>query len=74
MRAVVGSGECFVRLLPADVTTANPIGLRLQVLKSDHLDPGRTDVSDAVPTLQGIGLGKAVEPVGYWLHRVHPGL
>jgi capsid protein len=73
MRAVVESGECFVRLLPADITPANPIGLRLQVLESDHLDTARQGVIEGVPTLQGIGLGEAGEPVGYWLHRVHPG-
>src|SRR5690349_3088200 len=28
MRAVVESGECFVRLLPAEVSPANPVGLR----------------------------------------------
>jgi capsid protein len=72
MRAAVESGECFVRLLPADITPANPIGLRLQVLQSDHLDAAREGVIDGVPTLQGIGLGDAGEPVGYWLHRVHP--
>ena len=73
MRAVVESGECFVRLLPAEITPANPIGLRLQVLESDHLDTSRQGVIEGVPTLQGIGLGEAGEPVGYWLHRVHPG-
>lgn len=73
MRAVVESGECFVRMLPAEITPANPIGLRLQVLESDHLDTSRQGVIEGIPTLQGIGLGEAGEPVGYWLHRVHPG-
>ena len=73
MRAVVESGECFVRLLPADVTPANPICLRLQVLESDHLDTARNGVVDGLPTLQGIALGEAGEPVAYWLYRVHPG-
>ena len=73
MRAVVESGECFVRLLPAEITLANPIGLRLQVLESDHLDTARQGVIEGIPTLQGIALGEAGEPVGYWLHRVHPG-
>jgi len=73
MRAVVESGECFVRLLTADITPANPIGLRLQVLESDHLDTARSGMIEGAPTLQGIALGEAGEPVGYWLHRVHPG-
>jgi lambda family phage portal protein len=73
MRAVVESGECFVRLLPADITPANPVGLRLQVLESDHLDTARNGMVDGAPTIQGIALGEAGEPVGYWLHRVHPG-
>ncbi|WP_368417413.1 phage portal protein, partial [Falsiroseomonas sp.] len=67
------SGECFVRLLPAAPSLENPIGLRLQVLESDHLDAARQGVIEGIPTLQGIGLGEAGEPVGYWLHRVHPG-
>jgi len=73
MRAVVESGECFVRMLPAEITPANPIGLRLQVLESDHLDTARNGMVDGLPTLQGIALGDAGEPVGYWLHRIHPG-
>ncbi len=73
MRAVVESGECFVRLLPAEPSRANPLGLQLQVLESDHLDTARTGIIDGAPTLQGIALGDAGEPVAYWLHRVHPG-
>ena len=61
------------RLVQGDITPAIPIGLRLQVLESDHLDTTRQGVIEGVPTLQGIGLGEAGEPVGYWLHRVHPG-
>jgi len=37
------------------------------------VDTARQGVIEGVPTLQGIGLGEAGEPVGYWLHRVHPG-
>jgi hypothetical protein len=59
MRAVVESGECFIRLLPADITPANPIGLRLQVLESDHLDTTRTGLLDGLATLNGIGLDDA---------------
>ena len=33
------------------------------MLESDHLDTAR----------QGVGLAEAGEPVGQWLHRVHPG-
>jgi lambda family phage portal protein len=73
MRAVVESGECFLRFLIALPTPANPIGLRLQVLESDHLDTARNGMGDGAPTIQGIALGEAGEPVGYWLHRVHPG-
>ena len=73
MRAVVESGECFVRLLPTEPTQANPIGLRLQVLESDHLDTARNGFIEGRPTLQGIALGDAGEPVAYWLHRIHPG-
>lgn len=73
MRAVVESGECFVRLLLAPPTPANPVGLRLQVLESDHLDTARIGMVDGAPTIQGIALGEAGGPIGYWLHRVHPG-
>jgi lambda family phage portal protein len=73
MRAVVESGECFVRLLMVAASPENPVGLRLQVLESDHLDTARNGMVDGAPTIQGIALGEAGEPVGYWLHRVHPG-
>ncbi|WP_203077298.1 phage portal protein [Falsiroseomonas ponticola] len=73
MRAVVESGECFVRLLPTVPTPANPVGLRLQVLEADHLDTARNGMVAGTPTLQGITLGEAGEPIAYWLHRVHPG-
>jgi lambda family phage portal protein len=73
MRAVVESGECFVRCLPAEVTPANAVRLRLQVLESDHLDTARTGLVEGRQTLQGIALGEAGQPLAYWLHRVHPG-
>ena len=73
MRAVVESGECFIRLLPAEVTPANPVGLRLQVLESDHLDTSRIGVVEGLATLNGIALDEAGAPVAYWLFRRHPG-
>jgi lambda family phage portal protein len=73
MRAVVESGECFIRLLPAEVSPTNPIGLRLQVLESDHLDTTRTGLLDGTATLQGIGLDDAGAPAIYWLYPRHPG-
>ncbi len=72
MRAVVESGECFVRFLMVAPSPANPIGLRLQVLESDHLDTARNGMVDSAPTIQGLALGEAGAPIGYWLHRVHP--
>ncbi len=73
MRAVVESGECFVRLLPAEISPANPVGLQLQVLESDHLDTARNGLVEGLPTLQGIALGDPGAPAAYWLYRVHPG-
>lgn len=73
MRAVVESGECFVRFLPVRPSAANPVGLKLQVLESDFLDTARNGAVEGRPTLQGIALGEAGEPLGYWLYRVHPG-
>ena len=73
MRAVVESGECFVRFLMVPPSPANPIGLRLQVLEADHLDTARNGMLAGAPTIQDIALGDAGEPIGYWLHRVHPG-
>jgi len=37
-------------MLPADFTPANPIGLRLQVLESDHLDTVRNGMIEGLPT------------------------
>ncbi|SUE63511.1 phage portal protein [Roseomonas gilardii] len=73
MRAVVESGECFVRFLMVRPSLANPIGLRLQMLEADHLDTARNGMVEGAPTIQGIALGEAGAPIGYWLHRVHPG-
>ncbi|MBR0648679.1 phage portal protein [Roseomonas terrae] len=73
MRAVVESGECFVRFLMVPPSPANPIGLRLQVLEADHLDTARNGMVEGAPTIQGIALGEAGAPIGYWLHRLHPG-
>lgn len=73
MRAVVESGECFVRFLPAEASPRNPVGLRLQVMESDHLDTAQNGMIDGRPTVQGIALGDAGQPVGYWLYREHPG-
>jgi lambda family phage portal protein len=74
MRAVVESGECFIRLLPSEVTPANPVGLRLQVLESDHLDASRIGMLDGLATLHGISLDDAGAPAAYWLFRRHPGV
>jgi lambda family phage portal protein len=73
MRAVVESGECFIRLLSVPTSPRNPIGLSLQVLESDHLDTARNGVVNGVPTIQGIALGNFGEPIGYWLFPTHPG-
>jgi capsid protein len=73
MRAVVESGECLVRLLPGEITPVNPIGLRLQVLESDHLDTSRNGLIDGQAVVQGIALDKAGAPTAYWLFRQHPG-
>jgi lambda family phage portal protein len=73
MRAVVESGECFIRLVTTRPSPQNPIGLSLQVLESDHLDTSRHGMVNGAPTIQGIALGNSGEPIGYWLHRSHPG-
>ena len=73
MRAVVESGECFIRLLTVPTSPRNPIGLSLQVLESDHLDTARNGVVNGAPTIQGIALGSTGEPIGYWLFPTHPG-
>jgi len=66
MRAVVESGECFIRLVTMRPSPQNPIGLSLQVLESDHLDTARHGMVNGAPTVQGIALGtlRAVS-IGY---------
>jgi len=73
MRSVVESGECLIRLLATDPTPGNPIGLRLQVLESDHLDSSRSGVAGGMATVQGITLDAAGAAVTYWLFPQHPG-
>lgn len=73
MRTVVESGECLVRLLPGEITRDNRIGLRLQLLESDHLDTSRNGLVDGESVVQGIALDDAGAPSAYWLYRNHPG-
>lgn len=73
MRSVVESGECLVRLLVSEPTPINPIGLRLQVLESDHLDASRTGTIGGAITVQGITLDATGAPAAYWLFPQHPG-
>jgi lambda family phage portal protein len=73
MRSVVESGECLVRLIVSEPTPANPIGLRLQVLESDHLDASRTGTIGGAITVQGITLDASGAPAAYWLFPQHPG-
>ncbi|MCA3365985.1 MAG: phage portal protein, partial [Roseomonas sp.] len=37
------------------------------------LDTARNGVVNGAPTIQGIALGSAGEPIGYWLFPTHPG-
>jgi len=73
MRSVVESGECLVRLIVSEPTPVNPIGLRLQVLESDHLDASRTGTIGGAITVQGITLDATGAPAAYWLFPQHPG-
>ncbi|MBN8892736.1 MAG: phage portal protein, partial [Rhodospirillales bacterium] len=60
-------------LLPGEITPANPIGLRLQLLESDYLDTTRNGLVDGQAVVQGIALDDAGAPAAYWLFRQHPG-
>jgi lambda family phage portal protein len=73
MRAVVESGEVFVRYYVSRPTPQNPIGLQLQVLESDFLDTSRASFILEQPIVQGIALTDRGQPRGYWLYRQHPG-
>lgn len=73
-RAVVESGECFVRLRAAQPTAARPVPLQLEVLEADYLDATITrGLDDGGAVIQGIELDAAGARRAYWLHRQHPG-
>jgi hypothetical protein len=44
------------------------------VVESDHLGTARNGMLAGAATIQGIAPGEAGEPIGCWLHRVHPGV
>jgi lambda family phage portal protein len=73
MRAVVESGEAFVRIVPAVPTPANPVGLRLQLLEADHLDWSRNGIIDGRTVIQGVEIDGYGAPTAYWLLPRHPG-
>lgn len=72
-RAVLESGECFVRQYRD--ATARPIPFRLQVLEADFLDISKDGIStaDGGFIMQGIEFDAAGRRVAYWLFPVHPG-
>lgn len=73
MRAVVESGECFVRQIRD--ASARPIPFRLQVLEADFLDISKDGISttEGGYIMQGIEFDNVGRRVAYWLFSVHPG-
>lgn len=73
MRAVVESGECFVR--QRRYSKAKPIPLQLQVLEADFLDITKDGIqtADGGFIMQGIEHDAEGRRVAYWLYEVHPG-
>lgn len=71
--ATVESGEVLLRFRNTQPTAANPVGLRLQVLESDHLDWQKTGIFDNVMVMQGVEVDAEGQPVAYWLFPQHPG-
>lgn len=75
MRAVVESGEVFIRRRRRRAEDGLPVPMQLQILEADHLDTRRdfwvTEQGNRV--LQGIEFDRIGKRVAYYMYREHPG-
>jgi lambda family phage portal protein len=70
MRAVVESGECFIRKI---VSPGATFPFRLQVLESDFLPVNTLTASKSNSVVQGIELDAAGRRLAYHFYTEHPG-
>ncbi len=73
IKSVVRDGEVLVRFVRSMPTMANPLGLRLAVLESDHLDRYKNGIYEGRAVLQGVEVDDNGRPAAYWMLPRHPG-
>ncbi|MBU6956086.1 phage portal protein [Hahella sp. HN01] len=73
-RAMLEGGECLVRLRYRRPEDDLPVGLQLQVLEPEHLDPTlNQDLPNGHTVRAGIEFDRLGRRVAYHLYRTHPG-
>ncbi|MBU6955516.1 phage portal protein [Hahella sp. HN01] len=73
-RAMLEGGECLVRLRYRRPEDDLPVGLQLQVLEPEHLDPTlNQDLPNGHTLRAGIEFDRLGRRVAYHLFRTHPG-
>jgi len=73
-RAMVVSGECFVRLRTRRREDGLTVPLQLQVLESDYVPFEKNEaLSNGNYIRQGIEFNAIGQRVAYWMYRQHPG-
>jgi lambda family phage portal protein len=70
---MVESGETLARLKPVSPTGRNRVGLELQLLEPDHLDPHRDRAEKGLVVDQGIEYGADGKRKAFWILPSHPG-
>lgn len=72
-RALIESGECFVRVRSRRLSDGLPVPVQFEVLEADML-PMLTRLHDGQNRIiQGIEIDAIGRRVAYWFHREHPG-
>lgn len=72
-KAVVESGECFVRFRQRRPEDGLSVPLQLQVLEADFLDESYESIFGGNVVRMGIEFGAFGQRVAYWMFRNHPG-
>ena len=73
-RAIIESGEVFVRFRPRYASQGLSVPLQLQLLEADHVDESYTTIAaNGNEIRMGIEFNAWGQRTGYWMFREHPG-
>jgi lambda family phage portal protein len=73
-RAIIESGEVFIRFCPKRPGNRLMVPLQLQILEADHLDQNYNTIAPNGNEIRmGIEFDKTGQRKAYWMYREHPG-